>query len=99
MQQVLKQLSDKPHLVDELHKRWALRLAVNQIHLEQLKILQCEDYYTGLRDCGKVVGSLQLTDLEGVSSMLVQNNQAAAEIEQDKELEVITDYYMANIND
>ena len=101
MQQVIKQLSDEPHLADELRKRWALWLAVNQVHLERIKILQSKDYYTGLRGCREVVGSLQPTNTpEGVSSTeMTQNDQDIAEIEQEKDLEIVTKYYLANIDD
>ena len=92
MQQVINHLvSDEPHLADELHKRWVMRSAVNRVHLERLKLLQCEEYYTGPRDCGEAAGPLGVTSAP-------ENDQATAEIQQNKDFEAVTEY-MAHIND
>ena len=88
-QQVINHVvSDEPHLADELRRRWAMQSAVNQVHLEQLKLLQREEYYTGPRDCGEAAGPLGATE----------NDQASAEIQQNKDFEAVAEY-MAHVND
>ncbi|KAF8344863.1 hypothetical protein F5887DRAFT_1061987 [Amanita rubescens] len=60
MERVIKQLSDsEPLLADALRKKWVLRSSVNMIHLQRLKNLQNEDYYTGSRDSGEANDELE----------------------------------------
>lgn len=94
-EQIIERLSvNEPLLADELRKRWTLRSSVNAAHLQRLKILQQEDYYTGPRDCGEATGALQRTYSDGITA----NDQITAEIQQDEDFESIADF-MANIDD
>lgn len=94
-EQIIEQLLvNEPLLADELHKRWTLHSSVNAAHLQWLKILQQEDYYTGPWDCREAAGALQCTYSDGIMA----NNQITAEIQQDEDFESIADF-MANIDD
>ena len=97
MDTVIKRLSvDDPSLADELRYQWTLRSSINSLHLQRLRQLECQPYYTGSRELEANIGNVAVFQLGSVSHSLEEEDQMAAENEQDQEFEIIADF-VANI--
>ena len=97
MDTVIKRLSvDDPSLADELCYRWTLRSSINSLHLQRLRQLECQPYYTGSRELEANIGNIAVFQLGSVSHSLEEEDQMAAENKQDQEFEIIVDF-VANI--
>lgn len=58
MERALAALNEsRPLLAAELKRRWVLRKAVNDVHLQRLNILESQRYYTGSLTSGVRLGS------------------------------------------
>ena len=97
MDTVIERLSvDNPSLADELRYRWTLCSSINSLHLQRLRQLECQPYYTGSRELEVNVGNVAVFQLGSVSHSLEEEDQMAAENEQDQEFETVADF-VANI--
>ena len=101
MDRAIKRLSaDNPLLADELRYRWTLCSSINLLHLEQVRWLEHQPYYTGSRELVENIGTSKavfpLGISDSVSDLLEEEDQMEAEIKQDRDFEIIATF-VANI--